>query len=112
MFSACSKSKKTDALPPEIFLDTPTENQVFANGDNVSIKGSARSSTTIALMHVHISNNSTGELLVDIHRYPDASLYVIDESFLATSGTTYKIQLLVTDKFANETRLTRIVSCP
>ena len=55
---------------------------------------------------MHISNNSTGTLLIDIHRYPAAASDQLNESFQTQAGINYKIQVVAKDNSANENRST------
>lgn len=106
LIAAASCSKNSDASSdketPVIQLVSPTNNQVFNPGDNISITGTVTDNDHIAELHVHISNNNTGQLLVDIHRYPDAATYTLNESFIAQTGIPYKIQVIAVDKSANQ----------
>ena len=101
---SCSKNSgsSSDKETPVIQLVSPTNNQVFNPGDNISITGTITDNDHIAELHVHISNNSTGQLLVDIHRYPGAATYALNESFTAQAGIPYKIQIIAVDKSANQ----------
>jgi hypothetical protein len=109
--SACSKnSESADKETPVVQLASPSNNQVFSAGDMVSINAAITDNSRIAEIHVHISNNNTAQLLIDIHRYPDAASYALSESFTAQAGISYKIQIIAIDKSANQKNETVTVS--
>lgn len=109
---SCSKSnnKETDRVLPVVTISAPLNNQVFSAGQPVNITGTLSDNQQLAEVHVHISNNSTGTLLVDIHRYPLSATYTLNESFSTQSGIEYKIQVIAKDNAANENRATVLVS--
>ena len=108
IFVACSRNETqdTDRELPVITLISPVNNQVFNAGQTITISGTLSDNQKLAEVHVHISNNSTGVLLEDIHRYPAASSYTLNESFIAQSGIPYKIQIIAKDNSANESHST------
>ncbi len=110
--SACSKNEtgNNDKTPPIITPSSPVNNQVFVAGQTVPVTMEVKDDQKLFLVHVHISDNSTGQLLYDIHRYPDNSSYSLDESFIAKAGTTYKILVIARDTGGNETNLPLFVS--
>ncbi len=109
---SCSKNnnRETDRILPVVSLSAPLNNQVFTAGQSVNITGTLSDNQQLAEVHVHISNNNTGTLLVDIHRYPLSATYTLNESFSAQSGIEYKIQVIAKDNAANENRATVLVS--
>jgi hypothetical protein len=99
----CSKNNiKEDNVLPAIQLVSPANNQTFTGTQTVAITGTITDNDKLAELHVHISNNTTGQLLIDIHRYPSAAVYSLSETFQVQSGINYKIQVIVTDKSANQ----------
>ena len=109
---SCSKSnnRETDRVLPVVTISAPLNNQVFTAGQTVNITGTLSDNQQLAEVHVHISNNTTGTLLVDIHRYPLSALYSLNESFTVQSGIEYKILVIAKDNAANENRATVLVS--
>lgn len=109
---SCSKNSngETDRVLPVVTISAPLNNQVFTAGQSVNITGTLSDNQQLAEVHVHISNNSTGTLLVDIHRYPLSATYILNESFIVQSGIEYKIQVIAKDNAANESRATVLVS--
>jgi hypothetical protein len=101
---SCSKedNKSDDKTAPVIARTSPSDDQAFNAGQKVDINSQITDNEKIYLVHVHISNQNTGQLLLDIHRYPDAAVYNLLESFIASAGLTYKIQLVARDANGNE----------
>jgi Bacterial Ig domain len=110
--TACSKnnSRANDTQPPVITITSPVSNQVFTAGATVSINGNMTDNARISEVHVHVYNNSSGALLIDIHRNPAAADYTLNESFIAQSGIQYKIQVIAKDNSANEGHATVEIS--
>lgn len=104
LLPACSKNKggSDDKQLPVIQLSSPANNQIFTAGQIVNITGTITDNDKIAEIHIHISNNNTAQLLEDIHRFPSAASYSLDESFTAQTGITYKIQVIAIDKSGNQ----------
>lgn len=100
---ACSKNKQAeDKQAPVIQLLSPSNNQVFTAGQTVLITGNIADNIKLAELHVHISNNNTAQLLIDIHRYPNSPAYSLSESFQVQAGITYKIQVIAVDNSGNQ----------
>ncbi len=111
LLAACSKNNSgKDSQPPIISFVSPANNQVFTGGQTVTINAALSDNKRVAEVHVHISNYITGALLVDVHRYPNAANYALNESFTVQSGIQYKIQLLVKDNSANENNASVMIS--
>jgi hypothetical protein len=104
LWVACSKKSDSgsDKELPVINLVSPLNNAIYTGGQTVNINAPISDNVRLAEIHVHISNNSSGQLLIDIHRYPDAATYNLNESFTAQAGINYKIQVLAIDKSANQ----------
>lgn len=109
---SCSKNnnRETDRVLPVVIISAPLNNQVFTAGQLVAITGTLSDNQQLAEVHVHISDNTTGTLLVDIHRYPLSATYTLNESFSVQSGIEYKIQVIAKDNAANENRATLLVT--
>jgi hypothetical protein len=96
---SCSKNKDSDdKTAPTITLTSPANSSTYMAGDAILIRGSIADDTKVAELHVHVYNNNTAQLLIDIHRYPNASTYTLDESIVAIADTDYKIQVVAVDK--------------
>ena len=110
-FVACSKdSSDKDNELPVVTISAPNNNQVFNAGATVAISGTVTDNKKVAEFHVHISNSTSGALLIDIHRYPATASYNLNESFQTQSSINYKIQVIAKDNSANENRATVEVS--
>jgi hypothetical protein len=101
---SCTKNNgsASDKELPVIQLLLPANNQVFTAGQPVNINGLITDNGKLAEVHVHIYNNGTGQLLIDINRFPDTGSYTLDETFQSVAGIQYKIQLVAIDKAANQ----------
>jgi hypothetical protein len=102
--AGCAKDSGTtaDNTQPVVVLSSPVNGQVFTGGATVNIAAAITDNVKLAEIHVHISNQATGQLLIDIHRYPDAAAYTLNENFQVQSGINYTIKVLAIDKSANE----------
>lgn len=101
---ACSKDSKqsNDRELPVINLTSPSNNQIFSGGQTANITATITDNNKLALVHVHIYNNGTGQLVMDIHRSPDASTYSLNETLQVQAGIEYKIQVVAIDNSANQ----------
>lgn len=110
--SACSNKNDSvdDKELPIIQLLSPTANQIFTAGQVVTINGNITDNNKLAEIHVHIYNNTSGQLLTDIHRFPNGGTYTLNETFTTQAGIQYKIQVLATDKSANQQNQTVFIS--
>ncbi len=103
MLVSCSKSSSPeDRESPVIMLTSPVNNQVFIAGETVNITGMLSDNQKLTEVHVHISIVNTAALLIDIHGYPAAATYTLNESFQTQAGISYKIQVIAKDNSANE----------
>lgn len=108
LLSACSRSDELedDRSAPVIMLQSPVENAEFMVGSTVAISGQLSDANRIVQVHLHISSLETGQLLMDIHRYPGSSAYDLDESFQVPATGEYRIQVIARDNAGNEGRQT------
>ena len=105
LLASCSKSNSVkDNELPVVIITSPNSDQLFSAGETVNITGTLSDNQKLTEVHVHISNNSTGTLLIDIHRNPEAAIYNLNESFQAQAGINYKIQVIAKDNSTNENR--------
>lgn len=111
--AACSKNQKAgnDTVFPVITLNTPLNGQTFSPGQTIPVTGTITDNQYIAEVHIHISNNTTGALLMDVHLYPSSASTDFSQSINATAGVSYKIQVIARDRNVNETRAVVEVSC-
>lgn len=108
----CTKSGggDKDREIPLITFSTPSNNQVFTAGQSVAINAHVSDNKNISEVHIHISNNVTNQLLLDIHRSPGTASYILSESFVVQNGVQYKIQIIAKDNSANEARAAVIIT--
>jgi hypothetical protein len=108
LLTACSKSDQLadDRSAPVITVQSPGENAEFPVGSSVAISGKLSDANRIVQVHLHISSLETGQLLMDIHRYPGTSAYDLDENFLIPATGEYRIQIIARDNAGNEGRQT------
>lgn len=112
LFSCNNKDAvSNDQVSPVITMSQPANNQVFSAGDMVQIHGIITDDQFIAELHIHVSDNNTGALLMDIHRYPAGASFTLNEFFVASSGIQYKIQIIARDRGVNEAVQTIMVIC-
>ena len=109
---ACSKDSKqsNDKELPVIQLTSPSNNQVFSGGQTSNITATITDNNKLALVHVHIYNNGTGQLVMDFHRSPTGSSYSLNETLQVVAGTEYKIQVVAIDNSANQQIQTVLIS--
>jgi hypothetical protein len=109
---ACSKDSRQsdDKELPVIQLSSPSNNQVFSAGQTANITANITDNNKLALVHVHIYNNGTGQLVIDIHRSPAGSTYSLNESLQVQAGIEYKIQVVAIDNSANQQVQTVFIS--
>jgi len=113
IFTACSKNKDKDKDydPPVITLSTPTNNQVYAAGQNIMVSGNASDNKYINQIHVVISNLATGTEYQHVHIHPNTSSFTFNQPYTAQAGITYKIQVIVDDASSNSVSKSVEVSC-
>lgn len=112
IMASCSKDGDTanDTTSPVIVLSNPSDGQSFTAGQAITISGSVTDDNYIAEIHIHVSNNNTGVLLMDVHLYPAGASATFSQSLTSAAGVTYKIQVIAKDKAVNEGRSTVLVS--
>lgn len=111
--SSCSKNNNSerDKVFPVITINTPVNGQSFTAGQSIPVSGTITDNEYIAEVHIHISNNNTGALLMDVHIYPGSNSTTFNESITASAGINYKIQVIAKDRAVNESRSVVEVSC-
>jgi len=109
---SCSKDSKqsNDKELPVIQLTSPSNNQVYSGGQTANITATITDNNKLALVHVHIYNNGTGQLVMDIHRSPTGSSYSLNETLQVLAGLQYKIQVVAIDNSANQDVQTVFIS--
>lgn len=112
ILSSCSKNndQPADTVKPVITINTPLNGQVFPAGQPIPVSGSVTDNQYIAEVHIHVSNNLTGTLLMDVHIYPGAASATFNQSITASAGVEYKIQVIARDKNVNESAATLLAN--
>ncbi len=87
------------------------DGRTFTQGQSIPISGTVTDNEYIAEVHIHVTNISTGVLLMDAHIFPAAATLNFNQSITAVSGIYYKIQVVATDRKVNEGRSIVTVSC-
>jgi hypothetical protein len=110
---SCSRNKESDRdkVFPVITINTPANGQSFTAGQSIAISGTITDNEYIAEVHIHVSNNNTGALLMDVHLYPASASSGFSQSINAVAGINYKIQVIAKDRAVNESRASVEVSC-
>lgn len=114
LLAGCRKSgtDNDDRTDPVILLTAPLNGATLTAGQTTAITGTVTDEREIYMVHIHISDNNTGALLIDIHRYPGAASYQLAESFVPEAGRSYRIQVQARDRGANEAASSVVVSVP
>ena len=101
---ACKKSSSDadDREAPVIILQTPGAGASYSTGSTITISGSISDANRIVQVHFHISNEESGQLLVDIHRYPGESVFAMNETFTIPAAGNYRIRIIARDNEGNE----------
>ena len=100
--AGCSKKQDTgDKIAPVITITSPSNNQHFTAGQTINTTASATDNDKVTELHIHVINKTTGELLRDIHSYPDQQSGTVQDSFAAEAGIIYTIQIIAKDPAQN-----------
>ncbi|MET0393669.1 MAG: Ig-like domain-containing protein [Chitinophagaceae bacterium] len=112
LIAACSKKDGTaaDTAVPGVVINSPANGQVFTGGATVTITAAITDDTRLTEVHVHILDNTTSQLLIDIHRYPNTAAYTLNETFQAQSGINYTIKVIAVDRSGKTGTQTVLVS--
>jgi hypothetical protein len=112
--AGCNKggTDNDDRTDPVITLTAPLNGATLLAGQTTAITGTITDEREIYMVHTHISDNNTGALLIDIHRYPAGTSYQLAESFVPEAGRSYRIQVQARDRGANEAASSLVVSAP
>jgi hypothetical protein len=112
VISACSKGTNgendangttKDTTGPVITIVSPTNNQTFTTGQTIQTTANATDNVKVTELHIHVIDKTTGNLLRDIHSYPDAKTGNVQDAFSAQAGLTYTIKIIANDPSQNLT---------
>ena len=101
---------KKETNRPMMRIVSPLNNQVFASGETVYIRGTISDDTQIHDLHMTITNTSTGTQMMHLDEHLDTQLYTLDQSFIAQAGNTYTIKIEADDHASNTTGIQLVVS--
>lgn len=110
----CSKNSGApkDTQLPVIMLNTPANNQTYTAGQTINISGSITDNSSIAEVHIHVTNVATGVKYLDVHLYPgNSTTNFSNQDLTAISGINYKIEVIAVDRSVNEARLSVLATC-
>ena len=105
-FAACGKSDET---PPVVNVLTPTDHQVFTDGQTVNVKAEISDDEGLHMVHLMVIDNS-GLHVDHFEEHLDARTYTLNRSFTAHAGKTYTITVGATDHNDNTVDKNLIVS--
>ena len=104
LFSCKKEDEIGDSQLPVIMLTTPTNNQSFTAGQNITITGTITDNLKIREFHLEIINTTTGAFLTHEHYAPDAPTYTLSKTFVAQANSTYKIKVEAEDTNGNKAK--------
>lgn len=112
LLSACSKGsdRKTDRDAPVVTITTPVNDQSFPVGSTMNVTGAVTHAGKIVQVHIHFSSLTSGQLLLDVHRYPGTENYTLAESIQIPSTGEFRLQVIARDNAGNEGRKTVVVN--
>lgn len=99
-FAACGKSDET---PPVVNVITPSDNQVFTNGQTVNVQAEISDETGIHMVHLIVIDNN-GIHLDHFEEHLDGKTYTLNRSFTVQSGKSYTVTVDATDHGDNTTK--------
>jgi Bacterial Ig domain len=113
LLSGCSKNSQSnkDTELPVITLDTPLNNQNFADGQTVTISGAITDNQYIAEVHIVVSDLATGDLRVHAHLYPASTAASFSQDFTVNTGVDYKVEIIVLDRSRNQAVSSVQITC-
>ena len=100
---------KSDTTPPVITVVTPSDNQVFTNGQTVTVKADLSDDHGIHEIMLTVLDNTGGHVLHFDEHY-DGKTYSLNKTFTVQSGKTYTIEIESTDHNENTGTKTLTVS--
>lgn len=107
LLAACGKS---DEISPVITLNSPQDNQAFTGGSLVNISATITDNEGIHMVHVSVTDNTTGGHLVHFEEHVDGKTFNVNQSFTAASGRSYLIEIESHDHADNSTKKELTVS--
>ena len=110
VIASCNKKDQVnDKELPVIEVTSPVNMDAYRAGLIAPIKATITDNNKLAEIHVHIYDNISGMLLLDIHRIPFGNTYSLYEGLQVQPATDYKIQVVAIDHSANQQVETRYI---
>ena len=106
IFFSCHK----DELSPTITVTSPINNQIFNGGQTVLITANISDEDGLHMIHLAVTDNTTGGHLVHFEEHFDGRNYTLNQSFSPQSGRSYLIEIEATDHAENTAKQNLTVS--
>ena len=106
VLSGCKK----DELAPVINVTQPSNNQQFSGGQTVSIIAAISDNDGLHMIHVSVTDNTTGGHLVHFEDHYDGRNYQLNQSFIPQAGRSYLLEIEATDHAGNVAKQNLTVS--
>ena len=100
--TACTKSADNGQGGPVIIVTSPSSNQQFTAGQNITVSASITHTSQIHEVKVRVRNNATGAEILEFKVDVNATSYDVSRSFIAQAGVVYKIEIEAEDYMGNE----------
>ena len=100
--TSCTKSASTGQGGPVIIVTSPSSNQQFTAGQNITVSASITHTSPIHEVKVRVRNNTTGAEILEFKVDVNATSYDVSRSFIAQAGVVYKIEIEAEDYMGNE----------
>ena len=96
VIAGCSSCHKSDTTAPIITLNSPAADQVYAQGQMVTVSANITDETGIHMVHLIVTDNAGGHL-VHFEDHFDGKNYMLNQSFPTQAGKIYTIHIDAAD---------------
>jgi hypothetical protein len=103
--AACKKGNAPDTLTPVINVSSPAVNQQFGAGSNVNILASIFDNRELHLVHLFVTNKSSGVDVLHVEEHPDTRSFELNKSFTTGAFTTYSVLIEAEDHAGNRSQV-------
>lgn len=87
----------SDTIPPGIIINTPSDNQVFSNGNNITVSGRTTDNNGLYRGSIRIINDANGALLKEqLYEIHGLLAYNFSINYLATVSAVSNYTVTVT----------------
>jgi hypothetical protein len=99
----CKKENagEADTELPVVVINSPSNNQVFSVGEQVTIKATITDNKKLEEIHMELTNTTTGTFITHEHYAPDGVSYMLNKTFTAQLSGTYRIKVEAHDLKGN-----------